>query len=148
MDNQPLYGRDFYAWTTEQAELLRAGRLSDADIQNIAEEIESLGKREKRELASRLTVLVLHLLKWRYQPVLRSRTWRLTLEEQRNQFEDHLADNPSLKSGIGGTIQTAYRDAVLRAARETGFERDAFPFVCPWSIDQLVDRNFYPDVTN
>ena len=78
-----LYDRDFYAWSREQAELLRAGELGRADLEHIAEEIESMGKTEKRELVSRLTVLLLHLLKWRFQPELRSANWRLTVEEQR-----------------------------------------------------------------
>ena len=95
MTNQCLYEQDFYAWANEQAALLRAGRLSEADIEHIAEEIESMGKTEKRELVSRLTVLLLHLLKWQHQPTHRGTVWRLTLEEQRNQIEDHLADNPS-----------------------------------------------------
>ncbi len=101
--------------------MLREGRLSEADIEHIAEEIESMGKSEKRELVRRFTVLLLHLLKWRHQPAFRSTSWRLTLEEQRNQLKDHLADNPSLKSSFGETIAAAYRDAVLGAARETGY---------------------------
>ncbi len=100
MGNRQLYDQDFYAWANEQAGLLRAGRLSEADIEHIAEEIESMGKSEKRELVSRLTVLLLHLLKWQHQPAFRSKSWRLTLEEQRDRLEDHLADNPSLKSSL------------------------------------------------
>src|ERR1700712_4659540 len=103
MANRQLYDQDFYAWANEQAGLLRAGRLSEADIEHIAEEIESMGRSEKRELVNRLTVVLLHLLKWQFQPVLRGSSWRLTLEEQRNQLEDHIADNPSLKS----VVQTA-----------------------------------------
>jgi hypothetical protein len=145
MDNQPLYDQDFYAWANEQAQLLRAGRLSEADIENIAEEIASLGRSEKRELISRLTLVLLHLLKWQHQSVLRSTSWRLTLEEQRNKLEDHLADNPSLKSSVPQAIGTAYRDAVLGAARETSLERTTFPVVCPWSVNEILDPNFFPD---
>src|ERR1700685_1873301 len=79
------YDRDFYAWANKQAALLRAGKLSEADFEHIAAEIESMGKTEKRELVSRLTVLLLHLLKWRFQPELRSPSWRLSVEEQRLQ---------------------------------------------------------------
>jgi len=93
MTHRPLYDQDFYAWANEQAGLLRAGRSSEADIEHIAEEIESIGRSEKRELVSRLTEALLHLLKWQYQPALRGNSWRLILEEQRNQLEDHLADN-------------------------------------------------------
>src|SRR5271156_2797751 len=115
MSNQPLYDQDFYGWANEQAGLLRAGRLSEADIEHIAEEIESMGRSEKRELVSRLTVLLLHLLKWQHQPAFRCPSCRLTLEEQRNQLEDHLADNPSLKSSLDQMTVAAYRNAILGA---------------------------------
>lgn len=144
MSNQQLHERDFYAWAIEQAGLLRAGRLSEADIEHIAEEIESMGKTEKRELVSRLTVLMVHLLKWQFQPVLRGNSWRLTIEEQRNQIEDHLADNPSLKSSLEEAGKSAYRNAILVAARETGFDRGTFPSVCPWSYGQIMDPDFWP----
>ena len=91
-----LYDRDFYAWTAEQAALLRAGKLSSADTAHIAEEIESMGRSEKRELVSRLTVLLQHLLKWRFQPDRRSTSWRLSIANTRDQLSEHLADNPSL----------------------------------------------------
>jgi hypothetical protein len=148
MVNRQLYDQDFFAWANEQAGLLREGRLSEADIDHIAEEIEAMGKSEKRELVRRLTVLLLHLLKWQHQPVFRSTSWGLTLEEQRNRLEDHLADNPSLKSGYGETIAAAYRNAVLGAARETGLDRKVFSIVCPWSFEQIIDPNFYPEATN
>jgi hypothetical protein len=148
MGNRQLYDQDFFAWANEQAGLLRDGRLSEADIEHIAEEIEGMGKSEKRELVSRLTVLLLHMLKWQHQPAFRSTSWGLTLEQQRNRLEDHLADNSSLKSGFGEMIVAAYRNAVLGAARETGRDRNVFPIVCPWSIEQISDPNFYPEATN
>jgi hypothetical protein len=148
MGNRQLYDQDFYAWANEQAGLLRAGRLSEADIEHIAEEIESMGRSEKRELVNRLAVALLHLLKGQYQPALRGTSWRLTLEEQRNQLEDHLADNPSLKSVVEETVAGAYRNAILGAARETGLDRGTFPTMCPWSSQQIMDPNFYPEATN
>jgi hypothetical protein len=148
MGDRPLYDQDFYAWANEQAGLLRAGRLSEADIEHIAEEIESIGRSEKRELVNRLTVALLHLLKWQYQPVFRSTSWRLTLEEQRNRLEDHLADNASLKSLVQDTIMAAYRNALLGALRETGFGRGTFPVTCPWTFEQIIDPAFYPEATN
>jgi hypothetical protein len=148
MDNHPLYDKDFYAWANEQADLLRAGRLSEADIAHIAEEIESLGKSEKRELISRLTVVLLHLLKWHYQPVLRGKSWRLTLVEQRDEVETHLADNPSLKSTLSASIAVSYRRAVIGAARETNMESDDFPATCPWTPEQILNPEFYPAATN
>jgi hypothetical protein len=147
MSDQHLRDQDFYAWANEQARLLRAGRIAEADIEHIAEEIESMGKSEKRELVNRLTILLVHLLKWQFQPALRGNSWRLTLEEQRDQLEDHLADNPSLKSHIETAIAAAYRRAILGAARETGFEREMFPLACPWSFEQVMDLAFWPEAT-
>jgi hypothetical protein len=146
--NRSLYDRDFYAWANEQAGLLRAGKLSEADIEHIAEEIESMGKSEKRELVNRLAVLLLYLLKWQHQPVFRCTSWRLTIKEQRNRPEDHLADNPSLKSSLSKTMAAACRHAVLSASRETGMEPTAFPATCPWSPDQIMDSTFYPEATH
>jgi hypothetical protein len=145
MPQSPLYERDFYAWANEQAALLRAGRLGEADIAHIAEEIESMGKTEKRELLSRLAVLLLHLLKWRFQPTLRGRSWRLSVEEQRMQLAIHLADNPSLKSVLEPTIADAYRLAGIGAQRETGLDAATFPAACPWSFDQMMAPDFWPD---
>jgi hypothetical protein len=104
----------FFSWANEQAGLLRAGRLSEADIEHIAEEIESLGKTEKHELSNRLKVLMLHLLNWQFQPGGRCTSWRLTVEEQRREVVDHLADNSSLKATMGEVIVSAYARAILR----------------------------------
>ena len=140
-----LYERDFYAWANEQASLLREGRLSEADIENIAEEIESMGRSERRELVHRLTVLLHHLLKWQFQPVFRGARWRLTIEEQRYRLEDHLKDNPTLTSQLPQSMRDAYRIAVVRALRETGFERGNFPAEYPYSFEQATDPNFWPE---
>jgi hypothetical protein len=140
-----LYERDFYAWANEQAALLRAGKLESADIENIAEEIESMGRSEKRELINRLAVLLLHLLKWRYQPAFQSTSWRLTMQEQRLRLVDHLGDNPSLKSKVGDAVRDAYRLARVGAARETGFAVETFPSTCPFTFDQAMADDFWPD---
>jgi len=140
-----LYDQDFYAWANDQARLLRAGKLSEADIDHIAEEIESIGRAEKRELVSRLKVLLMHLLKWRFQPTGRPTSWRLTIEEQRSEVVDHLADNPSLKAKLPETVANAYSTAILAAARETGLDRAVFPPACPWSFEDIVDPAFWPD---
>jgi hypothetical protein len=145
MDNQPLYDRDFYAWANEQAVLLRAGRLSEADIEHIAEEIESMGRTEKRELVSRLTVLLLHLLKWRFQPGLRGASWEASVQVQRIKLVDHLDDNPSLKPQLPAGIAAAYRVGRIEAAAETGLGQAAFPQSCPWTWHQIMDPNFWPD---
>jgi hypothetical protein len=139
------YETDFYAWANEQATLLRSGKLAEADIEHIAEEIESMGKTEKRELISRLSVLLAHLLKWKFQPALRGKSWRLTIIEQRNAVADHLADNPSLKSKTGDAMKIAYRGAVIQAAKETTLDQGDFPAVCPWTYNKVIDPGFWPD---
>lgn len=140
-----LYDQDFFAWSQEQAQLLRTGKVSEADLEHIAEEIESMGKSEKRELVNRLAVLLMHLLKWRFQPTTRGTSWRLTIEEQRDRLEDHLADNPSLKATLDASIASGYRLAILRAARETGLDRAIFPDTCPWTFAQIKAQDFWPE---
>ena len=141
----PLYDQDFYAWSNQQAALLRAGKLDQADIDNIAEEIESMGKTEKRELVSRLTVLLLHLLKWRFQPARRGNSWKNSIATSRDQLTDHLDDNPTLRSQLPQAIASAFRYARRAAAEETGLDDDAFPALCPWSFEQMMDAEFWPD---
>lgn len=140
-----LYESDFYAWANEQAALLRAGKLSAADIGNIAEEIESMGRSEKRELVNRLAVLLLHLLKWRYQPKRRGSSWEATIRTQRLQLRDHLADSPSLKARLDEAIASAYERAIIVAADETGLAEDTFPTACPWPFERLMDADFWPE---
>ena len=143
-----LHERDFYAWANEQAALLRAGRLSDADIDHIAEEIGSIGKAEKRELFNRLEVLLKHLLEWQFQPERRSKSWTNTIRVQRNRLNSHLADNPSLKPQIPASIQAAYVNARIEAAEETDLDETVFPEVCAWVFEQVMDPAFWPDMAN
>jgi hypothetical protein len=144
MTNQHLYDRDFYAWANEQSALLRDGRFSEADMAHIAEEIESMGKTEKRELVSRLTVLLLHLLKWRFQPSHRGNSWRNTIRIQRREVAAHMDDNPSLKALLSRAIDQAYGTAAIEAETETGLSESTFPTNCPWSFDQMMDPEFWP----
>jgi uncharacterized protein DUF29 len=139
------YDRDFHAWTTEQAELLRARRLSEADVEHIADEIETLGRGERRELVNRLAVLLPHLLKWAYQPDRRGKSWRLTIEEQRRQLSRHLRDNTSLRAFEDEAMADAYGDAVLRVERETDLPRDLFPWSCHYGFEQATDDGFWPE---
>jgi hypothetical protein len=139
-----LYDQDFYAWANEQARLLRAGKLSEADIEHIAEEIESMGRTEKRELISRLTVLLLHLLKWEFQPDRRGASWEATIHIQRRDLADHLDDNPSLTSKLEDAVVAAYDRAIYAAAAETDLPRQTFPAMCPWAYDQITNKDFWP----
>jgi len=139
------YDQDFYSWTQEQAELLKNGRFSELDIDNLIEEVEAMGRSEKRELESRLTILLLHLLKWKYQEVSRERSWQLSIDEQRIQFEETLNENPGLKQKLDEIIKKAYRLAVIQASRETSISKAVFPECCPWTLAQFIEDGFYPD---
>lgn len=145
MRNSALYERDFHAWADEQARLLRSGKLSEADIPHIAEEIESLGRAEKRELVSRLTILLLHLLKWQFQPEHRGTSLETSIANTRDELADHLADNPSLSAQIDSAVATAYRRAQRLAVSETGLSRTTFPSTCPWSFEQIMAEDFWPN---
>lgn len=140
-----LHDRDFYAWSIEQAALLREGRIAEANLAAIAEEIESMGKTEKRELVSRLTVLLLHLLKWERQPQGRENSWRLSIANARDEIADLLGDNPSLTAVIDEVTASAYRYARRKAAIETDMGEEAFPPQCPWSFAEAVDAGFWPE---
>jgi Domain of unknown function DUF29 len=139
------YDKDFYSWTQEQAELLKHGRFSELDIDNLIEELETMGRSEKRELESRLTVLLLHLLKWKYQDVRQCRSWELSIIEHRLKFEETLEENPGLKSKLDDILKKAYRYAVIEASKETKISIKIFPELCPWELDKITDSEFYPD---
>ena len=139
------YETDFYGWVFDQAEFLKAGRFVDLDLEHLIEEIESMGRREKRTLESRLIVLLQHLLKWQYQPMRRGRSWQSTIKVQRNRMIEVVEDNPSLKPKIPEILHTAYSSAVLGAASETGLDENVFPEQCPWSYAQVCDNTYYPD---
>ncbi|ODN41571.1 DUF29 domain-containing protein [Piscirickettsia litoralis] len=138
------YDKDLYAWSYENASLLRQGKFKDADIQHIAEELESLGASEKNALKSHLAVLIMHLLKWEYQPNRQSRSWSLTIANQRDDVKDVLEDNPSLKSKVDDILIKAYRKAHREAQKETGFSANVFPATCPYTFEQLLDEEFFP----
>ncbi|BEM75157.1 hypothetical protein SME36J_45800 [Serratia marcescens] len=139
------YDTDVVAWANEQAALLRAGKLSQLDIENIAEEIEDVGKSEKRELASRMAVLLAHLLKWQFQPGRRGSSWQRTIKEQRKSVRLRIRKTPSLKVCLADAewLEEVWSDAVASAAEETGL--DGFPDNCVWSSVQILDEDFYPE---
>ncbi len=138
------YDKDFYGWLLENAQLLRERKWAEIDAEHIAEELESMGKSERRELVSRLTVLLAHLLKWRFQPAKRSRSWRNMILTQRIDIDELLEDSPSLRSEVGLKIETAYEKAKLRAEDETGIDQGQFPDTCPFSVDDVLDKRFFP----
>lgn len=140
-----LHETDFYGWTQQQVELLRKGKLSEVDVMNLIEEIEDMGGSEKRELESRLGVLFMHLLKWRYQPTHRGHSWRLTIAEQRSKIARRLRKSPSLKSSLEEIAADAYSDSRYGASRETALALDVFPDICPWTLAQALDGDYLPD---
>ena len=136
------YERDFYSWLMEQARLVREGRFDALDRENLAEEIESLGREQFNKLESALRVLLTHILKWDHQPARRSRSWTLSIQGQRLELADILADNPGLRPRTPEAIARAYRKARLLAAKETGLKEARFPEKCPYSFDDIVGRKF------
>ncbi len=139
------HDNDFYTWAIETARAIREGRLEAVDWEAVAEELEDMGRSERRELESRLEVLLAHLLKWRYQPEQHSSSWTGTIKEQRRKAERLLRENPGLKSMIVETIADAYHSALAIAERETGINEAAFPKACPWDADQVLDEGFWPE---
>lgn len=139
------YETDIVAWAREQAALLRSGQLSALDIEHIAEEIEDVGKSEKRELASRMAVLLAHLLKWQHQPGRRGSSWTRTLKEQRKAIAAALRQTPSLKTSLTDAdwLAGVWADAVTKAIDETGL--DSFPEDCSWPMMQVLSEDFFPE---
>jgi hypothetical protein len=138
------YDRDFHAWTQRTAALLRAGRFEEADMEHVAEEIEDMGRRDARELNSRLRVLVAHLLKRQFQPDQRSSSWLGTISAQRQEIDSLLEQSPSLRLTLESGLADNYIRAVKRAAAETGLAADRFPSACPYRADQILDEDFLP----
>ncbi len=138
------YDQDFYAWALHSADLLRQGKFKEIDVEHMAEEIESMGKRDRRQLVNRLAVLIAHLLKWQFQPELRGRSWKLTIREQRIKVAQLLDDSPSLNHELVNKLNDAYAQAIVKAAREADLMENNFPEQCPYSLDQCLDGEFFP----
>ena len=145
--NAELYDQDFYAWTQEQAALMREGALRDLDVTNLAEEIESLGKSDRRALGSHLRNLVLHLLKWHCQPAGRHTgpSWRSSIRNARAEIAVLLDDSPSLRREVSGLLARWSPLARQDAADETGLPLATFPEACPWTAEQVLAEDFWPE---
>ena len=134
------YDQDLYGWATEQAALLRVGRLAEADAANIAEELDDVGNEQYDKLESALRIILLHLLKWDHQAARRSRSWRASILIQRNHVQRVLGKNPGLKSRIEEALANAYADARILAAAQTRLEEGGFSARCPYSWQQIMQR--------
>lgn len=147
MSVHPSYEQDYYLWFVDQAQLLRAAMWHQIDVEHLAEELEDMGKREKRALRSRTVVLLAHLLKYAHQPERRGPCWSGTIREQRKQLDALLQDSPSLKPLLVEELDDSYISARMLAAGETGLSEDVFPAHCPYSLNQLLDEGFWPDAS-
>jgi hypothetical protein len=140
------YEADFHAWAMNNARLLRQGRLDELDAEHIAEELESMGASERRELLNRLQVLLVHLLKHQYQPERRGKSWLLTIHHQRTAIERLLEQSPSLKGLLSEeNLAKVYAKSVREAVIETDLDRHLFPIVCPYRLDQILSDDWMPD---
>jgi len=142
---QNEYDKDFYAWSLHNAALIREGKLSEVDLEHVAEEIEEMGKNNRRELISRLAVLLAHLLKWKFQPERRGNSWKYTIKRQRFDVRDILKESPSLKHELDKRLDYAYEKALITAIEETGFSQSAFPETSPFSLAEALNENFFPE---
>jgi hypothetical protein len=144
VEREPGYDEDFVLWTGRQAALIRAGRFELVDWENVAEEVESLGVSDRRQLRNRLAVLMMHLLKWQLQPMHRSRSWQSTIRVQRGRIERLLKDSPSLRREVADLARDEYPAAREEASAETGFAARTFPKSLPYTAEQILDDGFYP----
>jgi hypothetical protein len=147
------YERDFNAWIQQHITLLKQGRVTEIDVEHLILELEEMGKSNLRELESRFIILIAHLLKWQFQikqltnrwQEFEGKSWRQTLIEQRLQIRKQLKNTPSLKSHLPDIVREAYPYSVELATDETGLPESTFPNECPYTLEQLLDKTFYPD---
>jgi len=139
-----LYEHDYYTWTSAQAQALRKRKVSRLDWDNLAEEVEDLGKAEVHRLESHLELLLMHLLKWVYQPQRRSHSWSNSIEEHRFRAHRVLRNNPGLKAKLPDVFAAAYDTARFAVRRETALSLSTFPESCPWSLDDAMREDFWP----
>ena len=145
MNVSALHEVDRFAWLEQQTRLLKSGKLDGLDIMHLIEELESAMGNERRELYRRLRVLVAHLLKWQFQPEGRSNSWKGTIRTQRNDIARLFKETPSLRRFLESELVEAYPESVEWAADETGLLDDTFPIECPYSHDEILSRDFWPE---
>jgi hypothetical protein len=138
------YDSDFHLWSQTQAAAIREGRFAEIDLENVAEEIESLGRSDRREIRSRLHVLLLHLLKWQAQPEKRKGGWEDSIDEARESLIILIGESPSLRSFPSTILDEVYARARRKAAKETGLPASSFPEECPFTVQETLDENFLP----
>lgn len=140
----PGYEEDLVAWMESQIELLRVRKFEQLDLENLLEELEGMVRHERRGLQSRVELVMLHLLKHQFQPSRRSRSWLMTLEEQRSQISDRIEDSPSLRREVESYMVSRYLRVAKRASLQTGIPLSNFPAACPYTVEQVLDDDFLP----
>ncbi|MDJ1185426.1 DUF29 domain-containing protein [Roseofilum casamattae] len=140
-----LYDRDYCQWLQTTSQLLRDRQLDRIDLEHLAEELEDMGKREKRAIESNLEVLLMHLLKYRYQSQKQTNSWCYTIYEHRKQLKKAFKDSPSLRGYCDRIFESCYTEARTMAALETGMDIDDFPELCPFSITETLDSEYWPE---
>ncbi len=141
LDN--LYDRDYYLWLESTANVLSDGRWNELDLENLIEEIESMGRSEKRAVESNLVVLLLHLLKWFYQPSMQTGSWKGSILEHRRRLEKDLKASPSLKNYLQEVFAECYEDARQQAAAETGLPLETFPTASPFTPEEAINKDYF-----
>lgn len=144
-ENSSLYEQDFYLWIENIVNQLKTGQLLEVDWGNLIEEIESMGRSEKQALESNLIIVLLHLLKYKYQPDKRSNSWLSSIYEHRRRLRKALKSSPSLKDYYTEVLEECYQDARQEAALETGLTLEVFPVVCPFTPEATLDSEFLPN---
>ena len=141
-----LNNKDFYAWCKESATLLKEKRFDEIDLDNLIEEVESMGEWHKSKLESFLTQLFLHLLKWKYQPEKNyGASWEISIRKQRYNAKEHLKENPSLKGCLDEIVRKAYNNSKFDAAKETKLNLKIFPEKMPFTLDEALQENWFPE---
>ncbi len=141
-----LYETDYLRWLETTAEALKRKDFGAIDWENVIEEIEDMGRRERKSLKSNLVVLLLHLLKWQFQAHNRSNSWKASIVEHRQRLRDSLRESPSLRPYLDSILAESYADAVERAVAETGVSATAFPSGCPYGVEAVLDKDFWPEI--
>ncbi|MGB5594980.1 MAG: DUF29 domain-containing protein [Crocosphaera sp.] len=142
--NTKLYEKDYYLWLEETVQLLREGKLRELDVSNLIEEIEDMGISQKNALESNLIILLMHLLKWKYQPEKQSGSWRGSIREHRRRILKAFKNSPSLKRYFEEVFNESYQEARKQAADETELSLNIFPESCPFEIEQILDSEYLP----
>ena len=144
MSIYPKHNKDFYGWALHTAQLIKDKKMDQIDTDSLIEELEDMGGSNENQLINRFAILIAHLLKWEYQPTIRSRSWEATIEEQRNKINRLIRKNPSLKPKILEAIEEGFLDSRSIIKKDTPLDLSILPKICPYTFDQLVSDLFYP----